>query len=192
MKTCVFDIETSGLPAVGEGVLLCAVIKPFGVNKPVIFRADHMRVKLGRETRLVKAVIDELNQYDLWVGHNIRRFDYLWLKSRAWVLGTALPKNAIGYDTFVGFRNTGFKTRDNGYGKPAASLGFVVDFMGYEQLKTSIFPRQHWNIVWGDAEKREKAMNDLVAHCYADVLMNERCYKPILDNDPNPILKRLR
>ena len=192
MKACIFDIETSDLAAVGAGILLCAVIKPFDSNKHVILRADHIHVRLGKETRLVKAVIDELGKYDLWIGHNIRRFDYLWLKSRAFVLNTPLPKNAIAYDTLTGFRNTGFKTRDNGFGKPSASLGFVVDFMRYEQQKTSLFPSHHWDIIWGDKEEREKAMGDLVAHCYADVLMNEKCYLPILNNDPNPNLKRLR
>lgn len=180
MQSACFDIETSGLDAIGSGTLLCAVIKP--LNKAAVtLRADEMGCKPGSESKLVRAVIGELAQYDLLIGHNIVRFDIPWLNSRAVFFG--LPERVkpfAAYDTMRAFGRLNWKTVLNGYGKPAKSLGHIIDFFGIEQEKTSIFPRAHWEAVWKDKADRTKAMDDIALHCYKDVRMTEKIYWQLL------------
>lgn len=191
MKAAVFDIETSGLDAVGSGTLLCVVIKPLE-RREIIFRADELKCAPGREKRLVQAVNDELNKYDLLIGHNIARFDLAWLRSRAVFFNLPEPRRPFVYDTLPAFRRMGYKTVPNHFGKPSASLGHVVDFFGIEQEKTSIFPRAHWDIVWKDGKQRKEAMDDLVSHCYKDVRMTERVYWELIKVDHAASIRRVR
>jgi uncharacterized protein YprB with RNaseH-like and TPR domain len=192
MKTATFDIETSGLDAVGSGVLLCAVIKPHG-GRLETYRLDYYpRAAPGREHPLLKDVMDRLYEFDILVGHNIIRFDWQWLKSRViyFEMGNVL-KRPFGYDTCQAFRRLGYKTVPNGFGKPSAGLAHVVDFFGFDQEKTALYPRDHWMTVWGDKRQRADAMNRLVDHCKKDVLMNERVFDALLPLDGAAILRRL-
>ena len=190
MKAAVFDIETSGLDAIGSGVLLCAVIRPLG-KREIIFRADEMGCKYGQERELVTAITDELIKYDLLIGHNIIRFDIPWLRSRSVYFEIAeLPKR-FAYDTFTAFKRLGYKTVPNHFGKPSAGLAHVVDFFGEDQEKTALYPRHHWDIVWGDENRRKEAMGDLVNHCQADVRMNEKIYYKLLARDERAVIKRV-
>src|SRR5262249_48969437 len=79
-----FDLETSHLNA-DFGVLLCAVVKPSHA-KPVVFRADklnpHWKTKRSDDSGIVKAVIEELCKWDIWIAHNGARFDVPWLRTR--------------------------------------------------------------------------------------------------------------
>ena len=177
-----FDIETSSLDAIGAGVLLCAVVRPLG-KAAKVFRGDEMGCKWGQEKELVDAVTAELTGYDLLIGHNLIRFDVPWLRSRSVYFKTVeLPKRHV-YDTMVGFKRLGFKTVPNHFGRPSAGLAHVVDFFGEDQEKTGLYPRHHWDIVWGDDRARAEAMGDLVNHCVADVRMTERIYWELLSRD---------
>ena len=60
----------------------------------------------------------------------------------------------------------------------------MADFLGLKQEKTSIFPREHWQTVWGLGEERKLAMDNLVEHCVADVNMTEQVYWKLLKADP--------
>jgi len=190
MKTCVFDIETSALEAIGAGVLLCAVVKPVK-KREIVFRADEYNARFGDEWKLVQAVITALSEFDLWVGHNCDKFDIPWLRSRSLFFNLGAFPRPFTYDTIKAFRRLGYKTVMNGFGKPSAGLGHAVDFFGFEQEKTSIYPRRHWEVVWGDANKRREAMGELVNHNRADVLMTERLYDALLPEDNKASIKRL-
>lgn len=191
MKGCVFDIETSALEAIGAGVLLCAVVRPLG-KANITFRADEFKCRFGQEEPLVKAVIDELSQYDLWIGHYISKFDYHWLRSRAQFFGLGEIPRPFLYDTMLAFKRLGYKTTLNGFGKPRASLAHAIDYYGFEQEKTGIFPRHQWDIIWGDDDQRKAAMGDLVSHCQADVRMTEKLYNALLPVDYHATIKRAR
>lgn len=191
MKTAIVDIECSALEAVGAGFLICAVIKPEG-EKPKVFRYDTMHCKPGKEKRLIKAIVDELMQYDVLVGHNICRFDFNYLKSRAMVFGIDIPKRPLVYDTLAAFRRCGFLTRPNGFGKPTASLAFVVDFLGIPQEKTALYPAEHWKTVWERGEERQTAVTKLVRHCVADVAMTETVYRRLFEIDNAVLIRRLK
>ena len=190
-KAAVFDIETSSLAAIGAGVLLCVVIRPIGMGKIVTLRADEFHCHYGHEVRLLDAVMAELGKYRIWIGHNLINFDWPWLKSRLKYFERPIPQGAFAYDTMQGFKRLGYKTVPNGWGKPSKSLGHVVDFFGIEQEKSAIFPREHWEIVWGNTTERKKAMDKLVDHCYADVRMTETVFHAMIDDDQRAILKRL-
>jgi DNA polymerase elongation subunit (family B) len=183
MDCAVFDLETTDLSAVGSGFILCAVIKPLR-GKPKIYRYDEMHCRPGHEKRLLQAILDELGQYDLWIGHNAEKFDFAFLKSRATILGLPFPYQPFIYDTAAAFRRIGLLTTRNPVtGRPKANLDHVVDFFGLQQKKTPIYPREHWKTVWESGKNRELAMKYLVDHCVSDVEMNEEIYWKLLKAD---------
>lgn len=191
MKTAIFDIETSGLDAVGSGILLCACIKPEH-GRTEVYRLDHYRCGFGKESPLLSAVMGRLYEFDLLVGHNIERFDWPWLKSRLLYFNLGDPaRRPFGYDTFKAFKRLGYKTVPNAFGKPSAGLAHVVDFFGLDQEKTALFPRDHWATIWGNKEQRIDSMNRLVDHCLKDVNMNAQIFDLLLPLDHRATLKRL-
>lgn len=185
------DIETSALEAVGAGFLLCAVVKEEG-GKPEIFRYDTLHCRPGKEKRLVKELVKELMKYDLLVGHNIERFDWNFIKSRAVFFDIKIPKTPLVYDTLHAFRRCGFLTRPNGFGKPTASLAFVVDFLNIPQEKTALYPSDHWKTVWESKKEKAETMNRLVQHCVADVVMTEKVYRRLFAEDHAVNIRRFR
>jgi uncharacterized protein YprB with RNaseH-like and TPR domain len=199
MKVAVFDIETTELEAVGAGILLCVGIRPLATQRTRMFRIDSYDYKYDdgfgflerQEKDLLKEVLDELDKYDLLVGHNIDRFDIPYLRSRAYSTGINWRTRPLTYDTMKGFRRAGFRTKLNGFGKPSASMAMVADFLGVEQLKTGVYPREWWQTVWGNKKARMKAMSELVQHNEFDVRLNSSIYPILLKNDPSVVIKRL-
>ncbi len=179
-----FDIETTDLSAVGAGFVLCAVVQPLD-GKPKVFR---LKEKPGREKQLITDILNELYKYDLLVGHNIQKFDLPFLMTRALRLGVAVPNKAtpLIYDTMVGFRRTGLRTRLNQRGKPSASLAMITDLFGIPQEKTALYPDEQFTIVWDGSKK---AMRDLVDHCLRDVRMNIQVFHKVFPLDPKRVLK---
>lgn len=191
MKTCVLDIETTDLGAVGAGTILCVVIKPLG-RKPLVFRVDESHCRLGHEDKLLKAVFRELSKYQIIIGHNIENFDWCYLKSRAVILGVPLTLRPFGYDTLKAFRRSKLRTRMNGFGRPSAGMDMVVDFFGLPQKKTKIYPRAWWEAVWGNRDgKKTKAIDEIVTHCKDDCAMNEQIFWKLIDLDWRGGIKRL-
>lgn len=187
----VFDIETTSLDAVGAGFILCAVIKPLG-QKPKTLRYDHMHLSPGNDRLLTRAIVNELCKYDLLIGHNIDRFDWNFIKTRALRWNIPIPKRPFSYDTMKAFKRCGYLTVPNIVGKPSARLDMVVDMYGIPQRKTALLPRRHWQTVWGNKTDRGAAMDALVEHCELDVAMNEDIYALLFNADTNWTLKRLK
>lgn len=107
MHCVVFDLETSALEAVGAGFMICAVFKPLSSDKLTTFRYDKLNCKPGKEKALVEEVIDYLSNFDLLIGHNIHKFDFPYIKSRAIQLGVPFTLEPFIYDTKEAFRRTG-------------------------------------------------------------------------------------
>jgi uncharacterized protein YprB with RNaseH-like and TPR domain len=191
MKAAVLDIETTGLDAIGSGALLCAVLKPLD-GRFITLRADDLHCIPGSERRLVVAVNELINQYDLIIGHCIERFDLAWLRSRSVFFGVPEANRPFIYDTFKAFRRLGYKSVPNGFGRPSASLKHVVDFFGIEQDKTAILPREWWGAIWRKADERKKALDNIVSHCLADVRMTERVYWVLMRADHAASIRRFR
>lgn len=199
MKEAIFDIECTDLAAVGSGIVLCVGIRSTATNRTKIFRIDQYEYEPSdefgflerQEKDLLTEALAELDKYELLVGHNIDKFDIPFLRSRAYQYGMNWWTHPLTYDTLSGFRRSGLLTRQNGFGKPSASMAMVADFLGVEQLKTSIFPREWWLTVWGNKKKRQEHMNEVVDHNQRDVRLNAAMYPILLANDPKVCIKRL-
>jgi uncharacterized protein YprB with RNaseH-like and TPR domain len=190
-RVATFDIETTALDAVGAGVILCAVIKPLG-GKEKVLRYDAMHLSAGNDKKLVRAIVNELCKYDLLVGHNIFKFDWNFIKTRALIHNIPIPQRPYFYDTMQAFKRCGYLTVQNHFGKPTARLDMVVDMFGIKQRKTALYPRHHWQTVWGQKKTRKEAMNALVEHCVLDVEMNQDIYTRLFPLDTNCALKRFK
>lgn len=151
-----------------------------------------MHLSPGNDKLIVRAIVRELSQYNLLVGHNAIRYDWNFIKSRAIRWNIPLPTKPFVYDTRDGFRRCGFLTVPNIVGKPSCSLDMCVDFFGVQQRKTKIYPREHWKTVWGSGRSRKEAMNGLVDHCVADVINTEEIFPLILNHDPLGMLRRVK
>lgn len=189
LKSAVFDLETSGLDGVGSGVILCAVIKPLD-GKPQVYRYDKMHLSPGCDKILTRVLIHRLCEYDLLIGHNIERFDWNFIRTRALRWNLSLPSHPFLYDTLKAFKRCGYLTVQNHFGKPTASLDMIVDMYGLDQKKTKIYPREHWQTIWGEGKQRIKAMDNLVDHCEKDVCMTEEIFERLFPVDIHAILKR--
>lgn len=190
MKIAVLDLETTALDAVGGGMIVCGVIKPLG-RSPIVFRYDEYGDLPGHEVRMLADLLDVTLSFHLLVGHNLIGFDWGMLKSRATILGISFGRPPLAYDTMLAFKRTGLRTVLNGIGKPTAALDHIIDFFGIPQKKTKIYPREHWKTVWETGEERREAMDNLVAHCVADVKMTEQIYWKLLELDYVNRIKRL-
>jgi uncharacterized protein YprB with RNaseH-like and TPR domain len=192
LNTATFDLETSALEAVGAGFILCAVIKPHG-KPPKTLRYDVLGCSAGEETKLIKRLVAELSAYDVLVGHNVERFDLPFIRTRAMILGVECHLRPILYDTLKAFRRCGYLSRQNGFGKPTASLAHVVDILGIPQKKTAVYPREWWKAIWTKHKgRRKEALDEIVRHCIADVVMNEKVFELLFSVDHKLILRRER
>jgi uncharacterized protein YprB with RNaseH-like and TPR domain len=196
---CVFDIETTELEAVGAGIMLCVAIRPLATGRTRVFRIDSHLFKdddeYGKFEREEKALLEEtfneLDKYDLLIGHNINKFDIPFMRSRAYAQGIPWHSSPLTYDTMMAFRRTGFRTKMNGFGKPQAGMAAVADFLGVDFVKTAVHPRAWWLSIWGNKRQRTEAMKEMVEHNEWDVITNSRIYPILLQNDPKVVIKRL-
>lgn len=177
MDCAVLDLETTSLSAVGEGFILCGVVKPLR-GKPLVFRYDELNCRPAKEVKLIKKIVSCLSDYDLWIGHNIDWFDFNFLRSRAIQLNIPFDLRPLTYDTMLSFKRLGYLTTRNPHtGKPRANLDHVVDFFEIPQMKTKVgYPNAHWRTVFGDKKTRGAAMDTLVEHCIYDTVMTEEVY----------------
>lgn len=91
LSMAAFDIETTGLKADFAKVLVVVIKEP--EKKPKVYRIDEMRAEnLADDSTIVKAVIDDLNQYPILIAHNGVRFDKPFLNTRSlfWGLDSKL------------------------------------------------------------------------------------------------------
>lgn len=194
MKSCVMDIETTALGAVGAGVILCVCIRSTETGYTRVFRLDNYSFPaddnyglVEREERaLLLDVMEELKRYFVVIGHNVRRFDWNYLVSRALIRGVPWTVRPGLYDTLTAFKRTGYLTIPNAIGKPSAGLDMVADFLRIPQEKTKIYPADWWEVIWGNKAKRVEAMNNIVDHCQKDVKMNAQVFECLWAADPRP------
>ena len=197
MRTAVFDIETTSLAAVGEGILLGAVVRDVGSNCTNMYRIDGYKGdrRLGflerEEFTLLDDILCELARYDLLVGHNINKFDLPFLRTRAYRQGLEYKLVPFTYDTYKAFKRIGILTRPNGFGHPSAGLAHVIDYLGVPQKKDGVYPVEWWKAIWGNKKERHDAMDKIMNHCIEDVDMNSQGYPLLLSQDLRASIKRL-
>ncbi len=161
---CVFDLETSNLNA-DFGVILCGVVKGDG-GKPKVFRADQLNNKWDKcrsdDTSVLRALVTELDRYDIWIAHNGARFDVPFLRTRLLKWGLPPLPNKKLIDPVQLARNK-LKMSYN-------SLEQVANHLGVNS-KTSVEPN-----LWLKAalDGCRRSMHYIVEHCVQDVLVLEK------------------
>ena len=198
MYSAVFDIETTDLGAVGAGIVTVVCIRPMQTQRTKTihlgmyeFEKDDSYGFLEREeTALLRAVLEEFRKYHVLIGHNIEKFDWPYLRSRAFIRDVSWDVYPALYDTLKAFRRTRFVTVPNGYGKPTGSLAHVADFAAITQEKTAIYPRARWEKIWGNKARREEALREEADHCQRDVRMNAQVFEFLWAADMRPTIKK--
>ena len=158
---CTLDIETTNL-APDFGIVLCAVIKPFG-GEAKVYRIDSKKRWTRDDTKLVGDIITELNKYVIIVAHNGTRFDRRFLNGRALRHGLPLlnPKGKIIDPLSLAWKHLNLKMN---------SLEKLSWFLGCEHEKTPTLP-DTWLAAAIDHDP--EALQLIVDHCIADVLLLE-------------------
>jgi uncharacterized protein YprB with RNaseH-like and TPR domain len=164
ISCCCFDLETTNLDA-DFGVVLCGVVKGAS-GKPKVFRADKLnkkwRTTRSDDSEVVKAIVAELSEYDIWVAHNGNRFDVPFLRTRMAKWGMApLPVRKLIDPVFLA-RNK-LKMSYN-------SLEKLAGFLGVNS-KTEV-TGDHWLSAALDGSR--ESMDYIVAHCIEDVKVLEK------------------
>jgi uncharacterized protein YprB with RNaseH-like and TPR domain len=169
LKTAIFDLETFTLHA-DTALLLCAVIHKFDdhEHRPVTVRADsfaNWRTRRSDVRPVVRAVTEELADYDIFVAHNGVAFDRALLTS--WQTKFGLP--TLRFSKFIDpvlLARRHLRLARN-------SLASCLDFFDIQERKTPIA----WND-WKRAayDGSTTAMNRIVHHCVADVKALEQLY----------------
>jgi len=161
--TC-FDLETTNLDAGFMGVILCAVIKPWG-GEMKVFRADHYDTwekKRSDDSQIVVDIYNELKPASVWIAHNGVNFDINFLRTRMAVpeVGAEMPQPKT-FDPVRSARRY-FRMRFNNL----ESVGMHLGFEG----KTRVAPK-YWYKAALDGDS--KALDYIVEHCIADVILLE-------------------
>lgn len=161
IRVAVIDIETTGLDA-SFGRVLCGVTTLFSPDETRIRRADEYdNWNTGRRSsdkHLVEAILRDIEQADVLVGHNANQFDLPFLRTRALIhgLNPVHPKKIL--DPVILARNI-FRFHRN-------SLEALSNVLGTPDMKTKLMPRV-WVAAMFDGDR--EALDEIVEHCVADV-----------------------
>ncbi len=176
MRVVGFDLECSSLSGM-IGRLLCCGFKEI-VNpdlpiktKPYVFRGDDPKYKntkdLADDSKLAVAVRDELEKFDIIVGHNSKLFDRKFLNARLAKAGERGLVSQWHIDTMWIVRS---------HLRASSKLDNVQKFLGLEDEKTPITWDDWQRAVGGD----KRAFDVIVKHNTQDVLVLEEAYWKLL------------
>ncbi len=169
MKAAIFDIETTDFTTGGiRDHLICTSVLPLDSEEVITKRIEFKDRR--NDKKLIRKIVDELNQYDLLIGHNIAAFDFNWLNSR--LMFHDLPnfsKRCHYYDTYRAAKRLAIKAKRK-------SLVFLCDYFRVPCIKTSVYPVS-WGMIDSPDEKEfTEALDDIVYHCEEDVKSNRELF----------------
>jgi len=160
LKIATFDIETSGLDANWEEILVTA-IKPLDCRAKV-FRVDSsLNPDKLSDKWVIEKTIQELNKFDVIVTWYGSRFDFPFLNSRAAKYGLLPPVKNYRRDLWIYSRNY-FKMSSN-------KLVVVHKFIFGESQKTMITEE----IKRACTRRETWAIDFVTEHCRIDVKETE-------------------
>lgn len=174
MKVVSFDLECSNLNA-DFGIILAGCMLTWTEKKPkrsdvIVYRIDDYKSYETRkwdDRQLVKDIRDELDDADILVSWNGRRFDIPFLNGRlmAWNEKTLKPHKHC--DIMYQSR---YKMKLH-----SSRLAAVQSFLGLEDEKTEMKPKMWMKAVTGD----KQSMNYIIDHCIRDVLVLNEAYEKL-------------
>lgn len=176
MRTAIYDLETSNFYP-DAGIILCAAIKEYGHSRVKVIRGDqfksweHNRID-DKET--TKAIVTELDKYDIIVAHNGEKFDKGWLNAKCLEHGLRpLIRTKKSIDPLLTTR------RHLKLGR--YSLAALIDYLEVPASKTPIELKK-----WKQAALcgSRKALDTIAHHCKMDVITLEIVYdkiRPLID-----------
>lgn len=160
-----FDLECTSLSGM-IGRILCCSFKPLG-GDVYTFRGDqrpYRATDVVDDSKLAVAIRDELEKYDIIVGHNSKLFDSKFLEARLFKAGERPRQKTYHVDTM-------WTVRSNL--RISSKLQYVQEFVDLEDKKTPIT----WDN-WARAGAWIKtAMDEVVHHCEQDVRVLEPVYE---------------
>jgi len=166
MRTCIFDIETTGFNA-DFGRLICAVVKEYRNPEPIII-LPHSPLD---DTAAMRKLKRTLEHYEIIVGHYIKGFDIPFLNSKLFLNEEPRLRPCFQVDTYYVARH---------YAKQAIrskSLSHLADVLGLEEQKMRIRCR-----TWNEArDGMPRSIQRLVRRCISDVRLTEQVYEKMLD-----------
>lgn len=167
-SVCFWDLECTSLSGM-IGHILCCSFKPLG-GAVYTFRGDRKPYKGDRphdDSRLAAAIRDELERYDIIVGHNSKLFDGKFLAARLFKAGLRPREKRYHVDSMWAVRSSL---------RISSKLENVQTFAGLQDKKTPVT----WDD-WADASAGHKgAMDEVVRHCEADVTVLEQAYERLI------------
>lgn len=163
-----WDLECTSLSGM-IGRILCCSFKPLG--KPVYtFAGDkkpYISPLVSNDSKLAIAIRDELEKYDIIVGHNSKLFDARFLEARLFKAGTRRREPRYHVDSMWTIRS---------HLRISSKLANVQEFLQLEEKKSPLLWDQ-----WQDAAARNaKAMKEVIEHCERDVKVLELAYKKLI------------
>lgn len=171
LRAVVFDIETTNFSAESESdILICTSFLPLDAEEPYTVKISHDDILTdNRDASVLKETVEELEKYDILIGHNIAAFDLNWLITRLSFFNMTLPvKRHLYYDTYSAAKRVALKTWKN--------LGSLGAFFGVDAEKTKIM-RPDWNEILSPNKSRHMhAMEQIAYHCEQDVIMNRQVF----------------
>jgi DNA polymerase III epsilon subunit-like protein len=152
-----WDIETSGLGADYQDILLCT-IKPYN-GKCITLIAD----RFNKDKKLVREAKEALEKYTVLVAHNGKRFDLPFLNTRLLYWGHPPLEKRHHVDTYLQLK---YKLRIGS--KSQASL---ISFLELPEQKLHLSPS-----TWRNALDDKKAMERLIERNISDCIGLQQLY----------------
>lgn len=163
MRAAVFDIETTDFGTDGyEGTLVCCSVFPLDAEKPHTLKLEYND---RDDRRLLGAVMAELGEYDILIGHYVLGFDLPWLASRLAYHRMPPPRRWFIADTCTWARALKLTT--------SKKLGNLIDYFRIPGAEKTAIQRTTWSHVRSRFEDEfNMAISDIVHHCETDVISN--------------------
>jgi len=184
-NACVFDIECMDFKSDGyQDHLACVSFLPLQEGAEVKTIQLEFEDERNDKDMLVE-VIEELQKYDIVIGHNVAGFDLNWLNSRAMYYGMVMPKSWLYYDTYQVAKTMAIKSASK-------SLAGLCAYFGISSHKTAV-QKGEWTMVDSPIKAEyDYAMGEIVKHCEWDVIDNRELFNVLWKYDDKKSLKRTK
>lgn len=148
-RICFFDLESTGFNGDYCSILTVSIL-PYKDKKPITFAIS----KTGQDKKVVKATIEEMNKYSVWVGYYSKMFDVPMINTRATLHGLAPLEKKPHLDMYFLLRSRLNCSR--------RSQAHYLDWFNLSEKKMTLSPDE-WNQVHQKGTKvmQERSESDV-------------------------------